>query len=327
MNDRTDGIQYAGFWARVAAYFIDYACVTAVCLLLAIAFSFLGESGLAIAGIAVFLVQLLYWPVLESSAHQATLGKRMLGIRVEHGKGGPTSFLRALGRNLAKIISAVPLCLGFVMVAFTGRKQGLHDIVADCVVVRVGPSHFVKALIGAVLGVIVVAAGTGAFVYYVYLPSMMKDIHAAQQETMKAAPPKAPRPSAATPAAPTAPPRPGTSAAPSPAQPAAPSSAQPAGKLPEQASRVDAARPSGSTPGAPAGAAAMPPQAAPPEVAVPPATTGVATPAGVETMPAAGTGAEKRAAPRRPSRAHLDARECLKEPTDRALMACAERFR
>jgi hypothetical protein len=41
-------------------------------------------------------------------------------------------------------------------------------------------------------------------------------------------------------------------------------------------------------------------------------------------MPAA---ARPVAMPKRPSRAHLDARECLKLPTDRAIMACAEKFR
>jgi hypothetical protein len=152
--------------------------------------------GVMITGVAVVLIQLLYWPVLESSTHQATFGKRMLGIRVEHADGGRTTFLRALGRNLAKIISSIPMALGFVMVAFTDRKQGLHDMIAKCVVVRVGPSHFMKALIASVVGIAVVAGSAGAFVYYIYLPGLMKDVGSVQQDAMKAGPPMKPQPPA-----------------------------------------------------------------------------------------------------------------------------------
>jgi uncharacterized RDD family membrane protein YckC/ribosomal protein L28 len=228
MSNQSDGTEYSGFWARVAAYIVDSACIFAICLLLAIAFSFLGEVGVAITGGAVFLIQLLYWPVLESSARQATYGKRMLGIQVEHAGGGRTTFLRALGRNLAKIISGIPLGLGFVMVAFTGRKQGLHDMIAKCVVVRVGPSHFMKALIASVVGIAVVAGSAGAFVYYIYLPSLMKDIGSVQQDAMKAVPaikPQPPAQSAAKTAAPSTPPvakTPAPAASAVPVAPAAP---------------------------------------------------------------------------------------------------------
>jgi uncharacterized RDD family membrane protein YckC len=228
MSNQSGGTEYSGFWARVAAYIVDSACIFAICLLVAVAFSFLGEVGVAITGVAVFLIQLLYWPVLESSARQATYGKRMLGIQVEHAGGGRTTFLRALGRNLAKIISGIPLGLGFVMVAFTGRKQGLHDMIAKCVVVRVGPSHFMKALIASVVGIAVVAGSAGAFVYYIYLPSLMKDIGSVQQDAMKAVPaikPQPPAQSAAKTAAPSTPPvakTPAPAASAVPVAPAAP---------------------------------------------------------------------------------------------------------
>lgn len=228
MTNQSGGTEYAGFWARVAAYIVDSACIFAICLLVAIAFSFLGELGVTITGVAVFLIQLLYWPVLESSARQATYGKRLLGIQVEHAGGGRTTFLRALGRNLAKIISGIPLGLGFVMVAFTGRKQGLHDMIAKCVVVRVGPSHFMKALIASVVGIAVVAGSAGAFVYYIYLPSLMQDIGSVQQDAMKAGPAMKPQPPAqsaaktAAPSTPTVAKNPAPAASAVPVAPAAP---------------------------------------------------------------------------------------------------------
>ena len=51
-------------------------------------------------------------------------------------EGKRISFLRALGRNLGKIISAVILLIGYVMAAFTERKQALHDKLADTLVVK-----------------------------------------------------------------------------------------------------------------------------------------------------------------------------------------------
>jgi hypothetical protein len=71
---------------------------------------------------------------------------------------GASQFLRAFLRNIAKIISAIPLYIGFLLAAFTARKQALHDMVTNCLVVRPGPSHFVKALAAAVGG-LVIAAG------------------------------------------------------------------------------------------------------------------------------------------------------------------------
>ncbi len=225
MSDQSGGTEYAGFWARVAAYIVDSACIFAICLLLAVACSFLGEVGVMITGIAVFLIQLLYWPVLESSTHQATFGKRMLGIRVEHADGGRTTFLRALGRNLAKIISSIPMALGFVMVAFTDRKQGLHDMIAKCVVVRVGPSHFMKALIASVVGIAVVAGSAAAFVYYIYLPSLMKDLSSGMQSAIEATPATKPLPPAAPAAKSPVPSAPPAAKAPESAASAAPAAA------------------------------------------------------------------------------------------------------
>ena len=59
-----------------------------------------------------------------------------LSIRVTDTAGQRISFLRALGRNLAKIISGAILLIGYIMAAFTERKQALHDIIAQCLVVR-----------------------------------------------------------------------------------------------------------------------------------------------------------------------------------------------
>ena len=78
----------------------------------------------------------LYEAVMESSSYQATLGKMILGMKVTDLYGNRISFARATGRHFAKILSAMILCIGFIMVGLTERKQGLHDLVAGTLVPR-----------------------------------------------------------------------------------------------------------------------------------------------------------------------------------------------
>src|SRR4029077_16530876 len=88
-----------------------------------------GDRAGAIAYAADFVLWLLYYALMESSPLQATLGKMALSIKVTEIAGQRISFLRALGRNLAKIISGFILLIGYIMAAFTERKQALHDII------------------------------------------------------------------------------------------------------------------------------------------------------------------------------------------------------
>jgi len=77
----------------------------------------------------------LYFALMESSEYQGTLGKIAIGIKVTDLDGNRLGFVRATGRHFGKIISAIILCIGFVMAGFTEKKQALHDIMAGCLVV------------------------------------------------------------------------------------------------------------------------------------------------------------------------------------------------
>ena len=78
----------------------------------------------------------LYGALMESSPYQATLGKMALGMKVTDLYGNRISFARATGRHFAKYISMITLCIGFIMVGFTERKQGLHDMIAGTLVLK-----------------------------------------------------------------------------------------------------------------------------------------------------------------------------------------------
>jgi uncharacterized RDD family membrane protein YckC len=88
------------------------------------------------AGTISTVVGWLYYALMESSAKQATVGKMALGIIVTDLEGRGIGFGRATGRYFAKILSALILGIGFLMAAFTERKQGLHDMVASTLVVK-----------------------------------------------------------------------------------------------------------------------------------------------------------------------------------------------
>jgi uncharacterized RDD family membrane protein YckC len=83
-----------------------------------------------------FLAWWLYFAVFESSHWQATIGKRLCGLIVVTEDGSRLSFARATGRFLGKYISGLILSVGYLMAAFTARKQALHDIMAGTLVLR-----------------------------------------------------------------------------------------------------------------------------------------------------------------------------------------------
>ena len=172
-----------------------------------------GVIGVVASLVATFL-PFLYWPVLESSRWQATIGKRVMGLEVTDAEGNRLSFLHALLRALAKIISGIPLGIGFLIAAFTPRKQALHDIIVKTLVVRTGPSQLWKVILALVLGfVLMVAAAAGVF-YWVLMPMFKTGFGETIKVEVKSAPQVTTLPSPAPAAqAPTAPqPRPAAAA-------------------------------------------------------------------------------------------------------------------
>lgn len=81
------------------------------------------------------IISWFYYAFQESSPAQATFGKRAMGIRVVTIHGGRLSFLNATGRYFAKILGAILLLIGFIMIFFNKKRQGLHDKLANTYVV------------------------------------------------------------------------------------------------------------------------------------------------------------------------------------------------
>ncbi|MGH2921595.1 MAG: RDD family protein [Gaiellaceae bacterium] len=132
-------MEYAGFWRRFAAYVIDNILIYVVAFILGFILGAIGgDGGIVIAYVVAIVGTFGYFAWFESSESQATVGKMALGIQVTDLQGNRISFGRALGRTFAKILSALILYIGFIMAAFTEKKQGLHDMIAGTLVVKKG---------------------------------------------------------------------------------------------------------------------------------------------------------------------------------------------
>ncbi len=161
--------EYGGFWLRFVAYLIDSIIVgiplTILSIIIFVVFfgatgvfdviladpdalsyemsdeealvflgSYLGALGLTM--VINLVVAVSYFAGLQSSKMQATLGKKMLGLKVTDLNGNRITFWRALGRYFAMSFLSGILLIGFILAAFTEKKQSLHDLIASTIVVK-----------------------------------------------------------------------------------------------------------------------------------------------------------------------------------------------
>lgn len=128
-------VKYAGFWVRVAAWFVD-------ALLVGLPLGILSQ----IFGDTIYtsiLVIIVFWgyTFFMVTSYQATLGKMVVGLRIQGSNGEKIGFGRVFMREfIGKILSSLVLSVGYLMVAWTNKKQGLHDKIADTVVIEKDPN-------------------------------------------------------------------------------------------------------------------------------------------------------------------------------------------
>jgi uncharacterized RDD family membrane protein YckC len=123
--------QYAGMWVRFLADMLD----TVVLVVTFLFFWMTGPFDFPIT----FLLICLYGAFWESSAQQATLGKRALGLKVTDLDGKRVRFGKAFGRWIVKqLLVAIPILgwFGLFAIGFTDKKQGVHDMMAGTLVWR-----------------------------------------------------------------------------------------------------------------------------------------------------------------------------------------------
>jgi len=134
----------AGFLKRLAAYAIDAVIVgIAAAVVGGLIYELLGVGGFGrgfwleqlVLNAVSLVLSALYFAWFHAAYAMATPGKMAVGIKVVRLDGARISFLRGIGRYFATILSSLILMIGFLMAGFTQRKQALHDMVCDTLVV------------------------------------------------------------------------------------------------------------------------------------------------------------------------------------------------
>lgn len=121
----------AGFWRRFGAVLIDGIIVG---IPFAILFAALKGVGYALG----LVIAIGYFVYFEGAPTGQTFGKKALGIRViDFNTGGPIGPGRAFIRYIGRIVSSIPIYLGYFWMLWDGEKQTWHDKFAGSVVVPV----------------------------------------------------------------------------------------------------------------------------------------------------------------------------------------------
>jgi uncharacterized RDD family membrane protein YckC len=135
-------ILYAGFWMRFWAYLLDLIIIGSLNRILIKpifhaldipTFEFNMFSFISVSSAILFYV---YFVLMTKLVGQ-TLGKMVFGIKVIDLQNGKLSWSTVLFREwIGRFISST-IMIGYVMVAFLPKKQGLHDVFADTSVIHV----------------------------------------------------------------------------------------------------------------------------------------------------------------------------------------------
>ncbi len=140
--------QYGGFVRRIIAFVIDNIFLQAAALFVTIVglivIGIEAEGLTALSGTLLnsyyataVVMNLFYFTYFHGTTGQ-TLGKRMLGMKVVQSTGEPMRAGVAFLRWVGYLLSGLIFYLGFLWIAFDGRKQGWHDKIAGTCVIRVG---------------------------------------------------------------------------------------------------------------------------------------------------------------------------------------------
>ncbi|TDG35430.1 RDD family protein [Pedobacter changchengzhani] len=141
-HQKTAPQYFAGFDLRLLASVIDHFIIfTTVAVITLSSFIFIDAQT---QRLIVFLlplpfigiIKLIYGSIAESSIKQATLGKRLVGIKVSDLIGNRISFKKSLARNFTKILSFLPFCFGYFYSFLNSKKQCWHDMITNTLVIK-----------------------------------------------------------------------------------------------------------------------------------------------------------------------------------------------
>ncbi len=132
--------QYASIFRRFAAFVLDlpfliilYYLCDGFCFILQDAWEYIFGTHF----IMYIIIIILYECVFECSPLQGTIGKMLVGIQVEDSHdGNRITFMTAFVQFFLKLFSILLGGIGILLILFTKKHQGFHDLIAGTVVVK-----------------------------------------------------------------------------------------------------------------------------------------------------------------------------------------------
>jgi uncharacterized RDD family membrane protein YckC len=134
-------MEYASLLKRFGAFIIDYLIVAVCFWLVLIVFHLMYGMPLLVRQdsnletLLALCLAVVYVAVMEPSARQATVGKQVLGIKITNANGRPITPIASIVRLILVPVSGALLGLGYLTYFFTKKKQFLHDMITNTVVI------------------------------------------------------------------------------------------------------------------------------------------------------------------------------------------------
>lgn len=135
------GLRVAGPVPRLFAAAIDLVIRVVAYFVLAIPASLLGDGGVGLLLVGMFLMEWFYPVLFEVRRGGATPGKRRLGLLVLHRDGTPVGWMGSIVRNLLRFADFLPAAYGFGIASMLIDRdfRRLGDLAAGTVVVHREP--------------------------------------------------------------------------------------------------------------------------------------------------------------------------------------------
>lgn len=132
-------MKYVGFGRRFVAWLLDAIILGVLGWILGYVLGSKDATTLLVSvNNLISLALLVGYAVFYQASVGQTLGKKVMGIKVVDAKGQTPNMLTFFLREIVgRLVSGIILGIGYLMVLWDGRKQGLHDKIASTYVVKV----------------------------------------------------------------------------------------------------------------------------------------------------------------------------------------------
>lgn len=133
---------FAGFDQRLLACAIDYfLIITFLVIVDLVLFIFVdGKQQMIMVSLVLLVlsipIKFIYGSIAESSINQASVGKKIMDIKVGDMMGNRLTIGQSLLRNIFKVVSNATLGFGYLYLFMNKKQQCLHDVIAGTTVIK-----------------------------------------------------------------------------------------------------------------------------------------------------------------------------------------------